>query len=348
MERTPHPPLDADTLEELASAAAAAPSLHNTQPWRHRLDRATATLELRAAPERLLPETDPHGRALHLSAGASLFNLRLAVAHLGWEPVVRLLPHRAEPDLLATVRLAGPRRAPAPPGAPLGADLHDAIARRHSGRFPFSGRRPPDAVLSAVREAAAAEGALAYLPSAQESARVLGLTAEAERRNAGDRARRAESRQWVHRREPYGMPPAVLGPRDARAHMPMRDFTGLTEPPAHPAAPFEPHPLLAVLVTTRDEPAHWLRAGQALEHLLLRATADGVQTSLLHQALEWPDLRWALRDTARGPAHVQMLVRLGYGPAGAATPRRAARDVLDEEDTGPGGGRRRPHPSRGR
>lgn len=89
---TAHHPLDAAALEQLISAAVAAPSVHNTQPWRYRLRPETATLEVRAVPERALRAIDPSGRALHISIGASLFNLRVAARHLGWEPAVRLLP----------------------------------------------------------------------------------------------------------------------------------------------------------------------------------------------------------------------------------------------------------------
>lgn len=317
--------LNAATLEKLIAAAVAAPSLHNTQPWRYRLDPGTSTIEVRAAVERALPLTDPTGRALHLSVGAAVFNLRVAVAHFGWEPVVRLLPRPAEPDLLGSVRLAG-----SPPGGPRhGRNLYDAVWRRHSSRLPFSGQAIPAEVLVELTEAAAAEGADLVVPDANETRRILQLTAEAEWFTATDTARREESRPWVRDGAPDGLPGAVLGPRDATGHVPVRDFSALRPAHARPAAVFEPNPVIAVLSTRHDRRADWLRAGQALENVLLTGTTHRLRASLLHQALEWPDIRWALRDPRGGTDHVQMLIRLGYGPDGATSPRRPVSDVLD-------------------
>ncbi|MGW1622510.1 hypothetical protein [Streptomyces sp. NPDC002172] len=106
--------LDAYTLEKLVAAAVAAPSVHNTQPRRFRLDLGALTLQMRAATERALRHTDPTGRALHVSVGCALFNLRVAAVHFGWKPVPRLLPRPEQPDLLATVRLAGASRTSVP------------------------------------------------------------------------------------------------------------------------------------------------------------------------------------------------------------------------------------------
>ncbi|WP_326580713.1 hypothetical protein OIE69_41895 [Actinacidiphila glaucinigra] len=317
--------LDGATLEKLISAAVAAPSFHNSQPWRFRLEPETATILVRAAGERGLRETDPLGRALHLSVGAAVFNLRVAVAHFGWEPVVRLLPVPAQPDLLASVRPAGPHRSVGVNRA----DLYQALWRRHSSRAPFSAHRPPGPVLTELNEAAHAEGATLYLPDTGETQRILRLTSEAEQRGVTDPARRAESRGWIHDGAADGLAPAALGPRDAADRLPMRDFSALRPERQLPSAVFERRPLIAVLSTAHDRRADWLRAGQALERVLLVATAHGVRASLLHQALEWPDLRWALRSTDGGPGYVQMLVRLGYGPQGPASPRIPAHQVLD-------------------
>jgi nitroreductase len=316
--------LDAATLEKLISAAVAAPSIHNTQPWRFHLDTDTDTLQVRAATERALRHADPLARALHLSVGAALFNLRVAVAHFGWDPVLRLLPDPAKPELLGSVRLAGPLPTSTRHHRK---DLYDVLWRRHSSRLPFSGSPVPAELLTELTEAAHAEGAQLAVPDAAETARLLELTAEGERLTTGDRRRSAESRSWIRERAADGLPGRVLGPQDATGRVPVRDFSALRPEHHRRAVAFERHPIVVVLSTGHDRRADWLRAGQALEHILLVSTAHGVRTSLLHQALEWDDLRWLLRDP-RGPlGHVQMLIRLGYGPEGPVTPRRSAAEV---------------------
>ena len=310
--------LDVPTLETLIAASVAAPSIHHTRPWRFRLDPDTVTLEIRAVAERGLRHTDPTGRALHISVGCALFNLRVAVTHGGWEPVTRRLPRPDEPDLLATVRLAGTAR---PPTAP---HLYDALWRRHSSRFPFSDRPVPASVLTELTEAAHAEGAVLDLPGPAQTDRLLRLTREAEQRNTADAGRAVESRHWVHPpdAEPLGMPPEAIGPQDSRERIPMRDFSAHRPPTTLAARPSEKRPSIAVLSTPHDRRTDWLRAGEALERVLLVATVHGVKASLLHQALEWPDLREQLADGRR--EHAQMVLRLGYGRQGPSSPRRSA------------------------
>jgi hypothetical protein len=309
-------------LRLLAAAAGAAPSLHNSQPWRFRPTAGSRGVEVWADRSRAVPVTDPAGRALHISVGAALLNLRLAAGHLGRAAVVRLLPDQARPDLLATVGLAQAAHEPVE-------ELYAAIVHRHSTRRPFANRDVPERVLGELIAAAHAEGVILAPLEEAGVRRVLSLTAEAEARIEADMARQAETRSWLRLEKPAvdGIPASALGPLDHDARVPMRSFTGSR--PATATERFEALPQLCTFTTHGDDPVDWLRAGQALERAWLIATVRGVRVSVLHQAVEWPDTRALLRDPEEGPGHVQLVLRVGYGPPGPATPRRPVSEILD-------------------
>jgi hypothetical protein len=75
--------------------------MHNTQPWRFRIQDAGSTIELHLDPARMLPAGDPDGRAAHIACGAALLNVRVAVADAGLRPDIRLLPNPDQSLLLA-------------------------------------------------------------------------------------------------------------------------------------------------------------------------------------------------------------------------------------------------------
>ncbi|MEU0221970.1 hypothetical protein ABZ281_46275 [Streptomyces sp. NPDC006265] len=314
--------VDAAAVQALLAAAVAAPSIHNTQPWRFGLDPDSRSIEVRIDRGRQLPMADPELRSAHLSVGAAVFNLRVAAAHLGWDPIVRLLPVTDDPDLLAAVQLAGTAA-----DGQLPHDLYEAVERRHTSRMPFTGRPVPEPIVAEMISAARAEGAHLDVPDIPGTRRLLRLTQAAEARNAVHPVRAAEARAWITAPgtdTSYGIPVTALGPRDASGRMPVRDFTGALAAPWLPALRFERHAQVAMLWTSHDRREDWLRAGQALERVLLTATRRGVRTSMLHQAMEWTDLRAAMAGSKQRCCP-QSLIRFGYGPDGGRTPRAPAR-----------------------
>ncbi|MFJ2242884.1 Acg family FMN-binding oxidoreductase [Streptomyces sp. NPDC086796] len=331
----PAQPLDDTTLKTLVADAIAAPSMHNAQPWRFRYRHADRTLALRAESDREMPEADPSTRGLHVGCGAALLNLRVSASHRGLDAVTTLLPVPADPDLVATVRLGEGPGGPVPPTDAALAALHPAIRRRHTSRYPFDDRMIPDDVRAPLTEAAHCEGVeFAFLPT-DHLERVLVLIREAEGFDLSDPAREAEQRYWTRdtRAEAPvdGVPDYAFGPTDASGRAMNRDFAGTDIVPGRAHALFEDRPQLALLRTARDRPADWLRAGQALERVLLTAVLHGLVASFATQPLEWPELRHLLRGPDLGTGHPQMIVRLGYGPEGPSTPRRPVAEVLTIE-----------------
>ncbi|OII70528.1 MULTISPECIES: nitroreductase [unclassified Streptomyces] len=328
--------LDTDTVTSLVADATKAPSMHNAQPWLFRYARGTGVLRMRMDPARAMPHADPDHRALHVGCGAALFNLRVAAARAGWEPGITLLPDPADPELLADVVFGKPVAAD-----DRLADLYPALARRRTNRFPFTEEAVPQAVRDELSGAALAEGARLVFLDAWQTEAVLELVRDAEAEEASDAGKRAEVARWTWRAESAddpgrteGIPSYALGPRRYGGRAPVRDFAASERPAGRGTAVFEQMPCLAVLGTRQDRPEDWLHAGQAVERVLLQATLDGLATSLNSHALEWPELRWAVRDPRSAMGHAQMLIRFGYGPEVPATPRRPVEEVLRVDEAG--------------
>ncbi|MFC7975874.1 Acg family FMN-binding oxidoreductase [Streptomyces cinereoruber] len=316
-------------VASLVEDAVTAPSMHNAQPWRFVHRAASDTVELYGDPTREMPHADPDHRALHLGCGAALFGLRVAAAHHGLGAGVRLLPDPGDPWHLADVRLEGGAGADEEP-----AELWPALAERHTSRFPFTEERIPDEILDGLRAAAILEGCRLVVPGDWHTEAVMGLVHASEMFEAADASVRAELARWTRTGAAdedagtEGIPSYALGPRQYDVTSPVRDFDSPRRVSDRGAARFERDPQIALLGTVRDAPREWLAAGQALHRVLLRATLDGLATSLMSQPLEWPELRHLARDPLSTTSFVQMVIRMGYGPRGRATPRRPVSEVL--------------------
>jgi len=326
---------DDDSLFQVIRIAQMAPSVHNTQPWVFWI-RADDRMELRAnvsgwpqpellGPDRRLLVADPLSRELAISCGAALFNLRLAFRVMGHDVAVWLLPDAVnDTSLLASVEIVTGRiKRPTVKEQ----KLYSAIPRRHTNRSPFTDEAIPSTVQQAMKRASfQEEGWLRGLDRAK-AGKWVRAAAEADMKLQNDAGYVAELSRWTRDRNPGSGVPA--GARGTSGDTPVRDY-GLG---GSPGERFERHPQLLALSTDSDQPVDWLRAGQALQRVLLTATLHGVSVSFLSQPMELSDHQ---DQSRRWPWHwpfaevPQMVLRVGYATRPAVfTPRRNAPDVLD-------------------
>ena len=318
-----------EIFTNVVAAAVMAPSSHNTQPWRFRI--VGPTLEVLADPRRRLAVIDGDQRQLIQSCGCALFNARVALRAMGFEDEVHVLPDPARPELLAIVRV----------GAPIVSSERElarmrAIAVRHTNRRGFLNRPVSEHDATRLTEAAAHEGAWAVRLHPEVKRLLATVIDRADRLQYGDPAFRAELAEWLVgplSRRHDGIP---FVEKEYGSSMPFGAMRALRSPDLGEEfgqlekSLVRSSPVVMVVGTERDDPAAWLAAGQALEALLLDATAFGLSASFLNQALEIPELRGNVAEIVGRIGFPQMVLRLGFSvePVRHPAPRRPLDDVL--------------------
>lgn len=326
-----------EVLRKCLLAATAAPSVHNSQPWLFRLRQGA--VEVLVDRRRHLRRLDPTGREMYISVGAAVYNVVLALRARGWAAETELAPR--DTTTLLDERVAGVADVAArivvvrpTPASPTVRALAEAIPRRHTNRRPFLNRPVPSTVMTDLSAAAAAEGARLVKADAPLRQAILSLTRTAERLQREDPDYLAELRRWTSAPGPGrrdGVPRQALGPRDADAALPLRDFAIAHGVPST-VVEFERDPTIVLLMTEGDKTTDWLATGMALQSVLLTATVRGLAATPLSQLTEVPALRDLLTDTVTREM-AQTVLRVGYArhPA-TATPRRDLDEVLLNED----------------
>ncbi|MCW2647751.1 MAG: hypothetical protein QOF87_1406 [Pseudonocardiales bacterium] len=318
-------------LRRAAVRATRAPSVHNTQPWRFVL--TPDSLEIHADWRRQLRVLDPRGRQLLLSCGCALFNARVALAASGFDAEVERFADHARPDLVARIVVAGPPMADVAELARLDA----AIDQRHTNRRQFSDENVPVEVVAALVDAANIEGGDVF-PIVRPEHRLAAarLSQRADQIENVDPAYRAELRAWTtdDLRRADGVPASATPHVDGGAEddLPIRDFDtrGMGWLPTRTRSSLRQ--CLLLLGSVEDTPMAWVRAGEALERMLLEVARLGYAASPLTQVIEVASTNEQLRNELRLSMHPHVLLRIGRAPAMLATRRRMLVDVITEAE----------------
>ncbi len=316
---------DTETLCTVLTLATRAPSIYNTQPWRWRVDGTS--LHLYSDPRVALPNTDPDGRDLMLSCGATLNHCVVALAAMGWRAEVHRLPDPDDPSHLAAIEVR--------PHTPHPADisLAAAISGRRTDRRIYSVLPVPAGDIAAMTELATRMAVILRRVDAMDN--LNKLVKQAARDHATNHDYLVELTKWSGRYgSRAGVPSRNTPVHDCGARMPVRIFAGpaLAQPPGVSQA--ADNAVVLALGTAFDDRLAQLRAGEAASAILLTATTMGLATCAITEPLEIPRTRDAVRSNVfGGDGYPQMLLRVGWAPMNVdplpATPRRRLSHVVE-------------------
>jgi len=315
---------DAGTIRTVLTLASRAPSVHNTQPWRWRVEEAS--LHLYSDDSRQLPNTDPDGRDLILSCGAALHHCAVAFAAVGWRSKITRLPNPADARHLAAIEVS---RHPADA---VDIALAAAIPRRRTDRRHYSSWPVPVADIALMAGRAARNGVT--LCQAEDLDKLHEIVAQSVTDHL-NRDYMAELTAWSGRYASVAGVPARNTPAsDPESKIPGRVFAGpsLPEPPGSSAS--EDNAVVLALGTRGDDRLAQLRAGETTSAVLLTATSMGLASCPVTEPLETSVTREEVRsDIFGGGEYPQMLLRVGWAPINAdplpATPRRDLSEFVD-------------------
>ncbi|GAA3766383.1 Acg family FMN-binding oxidoreductase [Salinactinospora qingdaonensis] len=290
-------------------AGERAPSVCNTRPWA--LTHSGSRIAVSVDVDRRLEVSDPKARELVISCGAALYNIRTALRAHGVLPKINILPDPERPGLLAEIDTT---HSVEPSNLDL--LLYPSIGKRRTHRGPFTADVDDVRLVRALSTAAATEGAALRLITDKGLVQSLaGLVAAAEHVQRHERSHAEELARWVRSpgsRRPDGIHAEDFPPEErvTDAEFPERDY-GQNRIPGMLDVHGEVTGTIALLTTVADTRSSHLAAGQALQRLLLTATAEGVSAAFHTQPLEEPLLRAFITERLCEGAHAQMILRLG-------------------------------------
>ncbi len=316
---------DPNVIRAAVELACRAPSLHNSQPWQWVAEGAG--LHLYVDHSRILYSADKTGREAHISCGAVLDHLRVAMAAAGWTANVDRFPNPNNLDHLASLDFS-----------PMSVvtDAHrrraDAIMHRRTDRLPFTAPRNWESFEPVLRNALDGTVHLDVIPDElrPELARASQLT---ESLRLYDDSYHIELDWWTgHFENSDGIPSSSLVSAAESDRVDVGRIFPVSVHKERRAGLGQDQSTVLVLSTDEDTRDDALRCGEALSAVLLECTLAGLATCTLTQLTELWSSRNLIATLTGRAAMPQLVIRVGEAPAlgevPPMTPRRPLRDVL--------------------
>jgi hypothetical protein len=313
-------------LRELVRYATLAPSSHNTQCWKFRIEEAAISILPDLA--RRCPAVDPDDHHLFVSLGCAAENLiQAALAH-------GLMGH-------AGFDAAGGNalHISLEPTHAVASTLFQAIPERQTTRAEYDGKPLSRQDLELLEMAGSGNGVrLIFIAEQAVMEKVLEYVVQGNTTQMNDLAFVEELKRWIRFsgdeavRTGDGLYSASSGNPSLPPWLGRRlfdlFFTPKTENDKY-AKQVRSSAGIAVFVADQAGPETWLEVGRSYQRFALQSAALGIRNAFLNQPVEVPRLRPQFASfLGIGERRPDLVVRFGRGPKLPASLRRPLQAVL--------------------
>lgn len=313
-------------LRELVRCATLAPSSHNTQCWKFRLeDRSISIL-----PDfsRRCPAVDPDDHHLFVSIGCAAENL-----------VQAALANGLYGDVVFDDPAGKALRIALESTNAVATSLYDAIPERQSTRAEYDGKPISASELALLEKAGRGNGVRAILLTERQAMeKVLEYVVQGNTAQMNDRAFIEELKAWIRFsaddaiRTGDGLYAASSGNPSVPPWLGSLLF-GLFFTPKAENDKYARHVRssagIAVFVSEAENPAQWIEVGRCYERFALQSAALGIRNAMLNQPVEVSALRPQFATfLGVGGRRPDLVVRFGRGPKLPPSLRRPIDAVL--------------------
>lgn len=317
---------ESSLMRELVRYATLAPSSHNTQCWKFRIE--DASISILPDLSRRCPAVDPDDHHLFVSLGCSAENLIQAALANGL--MGNTIFDVAGGNALS-IALESTRAVTSP--------LFQAIPERQSTRGEYDGKPLTGQELELLEKAGTGSGVrLILLTERAVMEKVLEYVVQGNTTQMNDRAFVEELKMWVRFsgdeavRTGDGLYAAASGNPSLPPWLGNRLFD-LFFTPKNENDKYSKHVRssagIAIFVADDANPAHWVEVGRSYERFALQSAALGIRNAFLNQPVEVPALRPQFAAfLGIGNRRPDLVVRFGRGNKLPSSLRRPVQAVL--------------------
>jgi hypothetical protein len=315
-------------LPEFIRFAALAANSHNTQPWKFKI--SYRGVEILPDLTRQIPIVDPDNHHLFASLGCAAANLAIAAAANGKAGEISFDAKNGG-SVLFTYEGTSANEP----------NLLAAITKRQSSRSEYDGRSVSSDELQPLTNASAISGVdVILITDSPQINKVRDLVISGNSSQMADPAFVKELKSWIRFSPRTAMTKGdgLFSATNGNPALPLPDWVGQfafdwffkpkTENDKY-ARQISSSAGVAVFVSQKDDPEHWVFAGRACQRFALQATALGIKTAFINQPVEVPSLRPELANlvglAGRRP---DILMRFGYGPMLPYSARRPIANII--------------------